>query len=217
LRQALAKYYENGSIPWVTSGAVNHKRVTEPTNYITDAAIQETNCKVFPAGALLMAMYGEGKTRGQVARLELDAATNQALAVIHEVDEEKIDKEYLFRFLDSIYLEIRDQAEGGVQPNLSLGKVKSFKVPLPRLEEQREIVRRIETAFAKIDRLAAEAEKALKLTDRLDQRILAKAFAGELVPQDPNDEPAAVLLERIRTERSAKPKVSRGRRANAVV
>src|SRR5690606_22597029 len=58
----------------------------------------------------------------------------------------------------------------------------NFPIPVPPLEEQREIVRRIETAFAKIDRLAAEAKKALKLTDRLDQRILAKAFAGELVP-----------------------------------
>lgn len=88
---------------------------------------------------------------------------------------------------------------------------------VPDADEQHEIVRRIGAAFAKIDRLAAEAEKALKLTDRLDQRILAKAFAGELVPQDPNDEPASVLLERIRAERGAKPKVRRGRRTSAVV
>lgn len=84
--------------------------------------------------------------------------------------------------------------------------------PVPEPEEQREIVRRIETAFAKIDRLAAEAEKALKLTDRLDQRILAKAFAGELVPQDPTDEPATELLARIREARATAPKPKRGRR-----
>lgn len=199
-KKGVAQYYENGTVPWVTSGAVNNKRVTAPSSYITDRAIQETNCKLFPAGSLLMAMYGEGKTRGQVARLEIDAATNQALAVIHEVDTSKVDQEYLFRFLDSIYLEIRDQAAGGVQPNLSLGKVKSFKIPLPALDEQRETVRRIETTFAKIDGLAAEAAQALKLTDRLDKHLLAKAFAGELVPQDPNDEPAETLLGRIRAE-----------------
>lgn len=82
----------------------------------------------------------------------------------------------------------------------------------PDTDEQHEIVHRIETAFAKIDRLAAEAAQALKLTDRLDQRILAKAFAGELVPQDPTDEPATELLARIREARATAPKPKRGRR-----
>jgi type I restriction enzyme S subunit len=214
-KKGVARFYENAIVPWITSGAVNSKWVTKPSGYITDAAIQETNCKVFPAGSLLMAMYGEGKTRGQVARLEIAAATNQALAVIHEIDASKVDQEYLFGFLDSIYLEIRDEAEGGVQPNLSLGKVKAFKLPLPPLDEQREIVSRIETAFAKIDRLAAEAAKALKLVGHLDQRILAKAFAGDLVPQDPSDEPAETLLARIREARANAPKAKRGRKACA--
>lgn len=88
----------------------------------------------------------------------------------------------------------------------------NFPIPVAPLEEQREIVRRIESAFANIDRLAIEAEKALKLIDRLDQRILVKAFAGELVPQDPNDEPASELLARICAEREALPKSKRGRK-----
>ena len=209
------RYYEQGSVPWVTSGAVNSKTVLEPSDYITETALKETNCKLFPAGSLIMAMYGEGKTRGQVARLGIEAATNQALAVIHDIDADKVNVDYLYRFLDSIYLEIREMAEGGVQPNLSLGKVKAFELPLPTLDEQREIVRQIETAFAKIDRLASEATKALKLADRLDQRILAKAFAGELVPQDPNDEPASVLLDRIREARANAPKKTRPRRTKA--
>jgi type I restriction enzyme S subunit len=83
---------------------------------------------------------------------------------------------------------------------------------VPDTDEQRKIVRRIEAAFAKIDRLAAEAAKALKLLGHLDQRILAKAFAGDLVPQDPNDEPAETLLARIRAERAAAPKSKRGRK-----
>lgn len=87
--------------------------------------------------------------------------------------------------------------------------------PLPPVDEQREIVSRIETAFARIDRLAAEAAKALKLLGRLDQRILAKAFAGELVPQDPTDEPAEALLARIREARAATPNARRGRKARA--
>lgn len=74
--------------------------------------------------------------------------------------------------------------------------------PCPPLEEQYEIVRRIEIAFACIDRLRTEAEAALKLTDRLDQSILARAFSGELVPQNPDDEPAEALLTRIREART---------------
>ncbi|ASQ04915.1 type I restriction endonuclease subunit S [Sinorhizobium meliloti] len=79
------------------------------------------------------------------------------------------------------------------------------------LEEQHEIVRRIEAAFARIDRLTAEARRALELVGRLDEAILARAFRGELVPQDEGDEPAEKLLERIRAERAAAPKAKRGR------
>lgn len=98
------------------------------------------------------------------------------------------------------------------QKTVSKKTLAQILVPLPPREEQREIIRRIETAFAKIDRLAAEAAKALKLLGHLDQRILAKAFAGDLVPQDPNDEPAETLLARIRETKAAAPKSRRGRK-----
>jgi hypothetical protein len=71
------------------------------------------------------------------------------------------------------------------------------------------------TAFARADRLEAEAARARALLDRLEAAILAKAFRGELVPQDPNDEPASVLLDRIRAQRAAAPKPKRGRRASS--
>ncbi|MBS1057970.1 restriction endonuclease subunit S [Gluconobacter kondonii] len=90
-----------------------------------------------------------------------------------------------------------------------------IKIPLAPIEEQAEIVRRIETAFRWIDRLAANATSARKLIDHLDQSVLAKAFKGELVPQDPADEPASALLERIRAERAAAPKAKRGRKKAA--
>lgn len=98
---------------------------------------------------------------------------------------------------------------------LSISKVKGLPVPLCALDEQREIVRRIEAAFARIDRLTAEATRAAHLLDRLDERLLAKAFRGELVPQDPSDEPAEALLARIRTARSETPRPRRGRRPRA--
>jgi type I restriction enzyme, S subunit len=67
------------------------------------------------------------------------------------------------------------------------------------------VVRRIDTAFSWVDRLASETTTARKLIDHLDQAVLAKAFRGELVPQDPNDEPASMLLQRIKAERATGP------------
>lgn len=99
--------------------------------------------------------------------------------------------------------------------SISKTKLSAMNVPVPPFPEAQEIVRRIERAFRKIDRLAAEAQRALALTDRLDEAILARAFRGDLVPQDPADEPASLLLDRIRAERATAPIPKRGRRRSA--
>jgi len=209
------RYYHGADIPWVTSGVVNQRIVREPTELITQAAIDETNCKVFPPGSLLVALYGEGKTRGKVARLEIAAATNQALAVLYDFDD-RVDPDWINLFLEGRYEETRNEAAGGVQPNLNLGLIKAIRLPLPPMDEQRAAIRRVNRAFARAERLEAEAARARALLDRLEAAILAKAFRGELVPQDPNDEPAGLLLERIRAVRGgrAQSQPKRGRTAS---
>ena len=214
-KRGRADYYEGGTIAWVTSGAVNDGIIAHADECITPTALNETNCKIYPAGTLLMAMYGEGKTRGKVATLGIDAATNQALAAIQVHHQGPASPQFVLWYLRSQYLSLRDQAAGGVQPNLNLGIIKRTCIDLPSSSEQGEIVRRIESAFAWIDRLAADATSARKLIDHLDQSVLAKAFKGELVPQDPADEPASALLDRIREERAAAPKAKRGRKKAA--
>lgn len=89
----------------------------------------------------------------------------------------------------------------------------SQMIPLPEIAEQTEIVRRVEQLFAFADQLEAKVASAKSRIDHLTQSILAKAFRGELVPQDPNDEPASVLLERIQAQRAAAPKAKRGRKS----
>jgi type I restriction enzyme S subunit len=94
-------------------------------------------------------------------------------------------------------------------------QLQALSVPLPPISVQERAVAAIHSTFARADRLEAEAARARALIDRLESAILANAFRGELVPQDPNDEPASVLLDRIRAERAAAPKAKRGRRAKA--
>ncbi|MFN5206044.1 MAG: restriction endonuclease subunit S [Pseudanabaena sp.] len=102
---------------------------------------------------------------------------------------------------DQIQKQALNIATGTAQLTIPLGGLRNFQIQLPSLEEQKEIVRRVEKMFAKIDKMEEEYQKAAKLCDRLEQATLAKAFRGELVPQDPNDEPASVLLEQVKREK----------------
>ncbi|MCS3745900.1 type I restriction enzyme S subunit [Xanthomonas arboricola] len=96
---------------------------------------------------------------------------------------------------------------------LSISKVSSLTIPVADLQQQQQIVRRVEQLFAYANQLEAKVTAVKQRIDALTQSLLAKAFRGELVPQDPSDEPASVLLERIRTQRAATPKPKRGRKA----
>jgi len=207
-----SKYYEDGTVPWITSGALNNIFVTKASEMIAEIAIHETNAKIFPIHTLLVALYGEGKTRGKVSELLVEAATNQACAALMFDGAASLIRPYIKLFFQKNYEDIRRLSSGGVQPNLNLGIIKTTVVPLPPKEEQKEIVSEIERRLSVADKTEATLEASLKGAARLRQSILKKAFQGELVPQDPSDEPAAALLERIRAERGeARPAGGRGR------
>lgn len=110
---------------------------------------------------------------------------------------------------------LTELAYGGGKPGLNLSNIRDLAFALPSLEEQTEIVLRVEQLFAFAEQLEAKVATAQARIDRLTQSILAKAFRGELAPQDPNDEPASLLLERIQAQRAAAPKAKRGRKASA--
>lgn len=206
LRTNRAFYADKGT-PWITSSATQKDIVDSSDNYVTQEAIQAHRLKLYPPGTLLIAMYGEGKTRGQVTELGIHATINQACAAIR-ITSDKTHPKFVKLALKARYNEMRDMAEGGNQPNLNLQKVKNFAIPLPSLEEQSEIVRRVEKLFAFADRLEERLSQAQAAVQKLTPALLAKAFRGELVPQDPNDEPASELLKRLQESRteSAKPR-----------
>lgn len=127
-----------------------------------------------------------------------------------------VNPEYLMRFLSSEIgrKKLISKAKHAVnQASINQGDVKACKVPLPSLTEQNEIVRRVDQLFAFADILEDKVASAKSRIDHLAQSILAKAFRGELVPQDPNDEPANVLLERIQAQRASTPQAKRGRKS----
>ncbi|MEH1822093.1 MAG: restriction endonuclease subunit S [Nostoc sp.] len=207
------KYYENGIIPWITSGALNNLFIDKAEEFITPIAIQETNAKIFPKNTLLVAMYGEGKTRGKVAELLIEAATNQACAALILGGLASKIQPLVKLFFQKNYTDIRKLASGGVQPNLNLSMIKSTFLPIPPLQEQVEIIQVVSRLMSMIEIVEKQYQYTGDKLHRLNQSILAKAFRGELVPQDPDDEPASVLLERIRAKReklnNSKPKSDR--------
>ena len=206
-----ARYFDNGTIPWVTSGAVNASRITEAIELITQAAIDETNAKVFPAGTLIVAMYGEGKTRGKISELGIAAATNQACAALLCADLKPEVKGYLRLFFEQHYDDLRSQAAGGVQPNLNLSLIKQTVLPLPPQPEAREICDRVAVHLSQAKALGLELTRRRSAATALRQSILKAAFSGQLVPQDPNDEPASALLARLAAQPADAPATPRRR------
>jgi type I restriction enzyme S subunit len=190
-------FYSANGTAWITSAATSQPLVSHAEEFVTEAAIKAHRLKVFPAGTLLVAMYGEGKTRGQVTELAIEATINQACAAI-VVDESKATKGFIKLVLKANYMQMRALAEGGNQPNLNLSKIKAFPLQLPPVEEQREVVRCVAELFCLADKLNRRYGDTVSRIENLTPSVLAKAFRGELVPQDPNDEPAGEMLKRVR-------------------
>ena len=147
-------------------------------------------------------MIGEGKTRGQVSILDIAACNSQNSAAIR-VSETGLLPEYVFHFLWGQYDATRRIGSGNNQPALNKLRVQEINFPLPPLAEQHRIVAEVERRLSVVQQAEATVGASLKRTERLRQSILKRAFSGQLVPQNPNDEPASVLLERIKAEREA--------------
>jgi type I restriction enzyme S subunit len=199
----------NGDIPWVSSGEVAFCRIQDTRERITKLGLENSSTELHPPGTVLLGMIGEGKTRGQAAILEIEACNNQNSAAIR-VSESGLPPEYVYYYLEGRYELTRRSSSGGNQPALNKERVKAFVIPVPPLAEQKRIVTEVERRLSVIDELEMQVEANLKRAERLRQAILKRAFEGKLVPQDPDDEPASVLLERIRAEREARKQATAG-------
>ncbi len=191
-------FFAPDGIAWVTRAAtwLRHDQGSQ-SEHVTDAAVKVHRLTVYKPGTLLVAMYGKGKTIGQVVELAIDATINQACTAI-QIDESVMHRYFAKLMLQAHYFDMRDLAEGGNQPNLNLAKVRGLELPLPPLDEQVEICRRAERHMGLAGRMDQRFRQACAQLQGVVGDSLAKAFCGELVPQDPTDQPAQALLDRLR-------------------
>ena len=165
------RYWENGDVPWVKTTELQNAELYVTEEHITLCGMEESSAKLVPPETILLAMYGQGKTRGMTAKLKIAATTNQACACI--LPGTRVDQDYLWRYLILSYDKIRAMAQGAGQPNLNGGMVRSFQVPLPPLALQREFA-----AFvAKVDKLAFAVRKSLETAEKLYRQQLSEAFS----------------------------------------
>ena len=164
--------YINGTIPWIRSGEVCKKYITESELYISEEGLRNSSAKYYPINTVLIAMYGA--TAAQCGILKFEATSNQAVCGVLP------QKDFLPEFVYSYFVYIKDalaaQAQGGAQPNISQEKIKNVYFPCIPLSEQKLIVSRLDAAFSHIDELKANAEKQLSEARALFQKSLAKAM-----------------------------------------
>lgn len=214
-RRGDTSYWEEGTVRWVRSGSITNGIIREAREFVTERALRETPLRLWPAGTLLVAMYGEGQTRGRCAELGIEATCNQACAAISLLEPLRVYKHVVRLSFDANYSANRRLASGGVQPNLNVGLIKDMVLSLPPPDQQSRIVAEVDRQFSFIDACERAVDAGLVRSAGLRRSVLKAAFEGRLVPQDPSDEPASVLLERIRPERAAQPVAKRRARQTA--
>ena len=193
--------YYGGKIPWLKTGELKDGYINSAEEFITEEALNKTSVKLNKVGSVLIAMYGA--TIGRLGILNIEATTNQACCACNTFT--GIYNKYLFYYLLSQREELKSKSEGGAQPNISKEKIIRHLMTLPPLEEQKRIVAKIEEVLEKIEEYD-KAEKELSELEKafpqeMKKSILQYAVQGKLVGQNPNDEPASILLEKIKAEK----------------
>ena len=172
--RTISAYYK-GNIPWVKTGEVQDEVIFDTEEKITQAAISNSSAKIYPKGSIVIAMYGQGLTRGRTAKLGVDAATNQACLVLYDINTDMVLPDYLWYYLQGEYQRIRCLAYGNNQPNLSADVINNYPIVIPPISSadatevtQTSIVAEICRRKEMIKDLK---EKAVKIETQSDQRF----------------------------------------------
>jgi type I restriction enzyme S subunit len=170
--------YWNGGIPWVKTGEINYSTIMATEETISDEGMASCSVSIAPPGTLLMALYGQGATRGRVALLGIPSAYNQACAAIQA--DERIDGRFLHAFFVCAYSFIREIGNETTQMNLNVEFVRRIRIALPPIREQRAIVDFVEAETAKLDALTGEAQRAIDLLQERRTTLISAAVTGQI-------------------------------------
>jgi type I restriction enzyme S subunit len=201
-------------VPTVRCGDVRHLRIDTTALKIVARDIEKNYARTrLKGGEVLLAIRGSVGNTAVAPKSLANCNISREVAMIPCIDD--VDSTFVALVLQSKRGQqlLAGKTRGVAQKGINLADVRRLLIALPSRSAQSEIVRRVEQFFAYADQLEAKVAAAQQRIDALTQSLLAKAFRGELVPQDPTDEPASVLLGRIRAQRAATPKPKRGRKA----
>jgi type I restriction enzyme S subunit len=176
-------YWTDGTIPWLNSGSVNRSVITEPSTFITQEAFEKSAAKWVKAGALVMALAGQGKTKGMVAQLGIASTCNQSMAAI--VPAEHFSARFLYWWLTSNYQSIRNLAGGDLRDGLNLEILGSIPTPLLQIAEQSSIATFLDEETSKIDALVEEQRRLIDLLQEKRQAVISHAVTRGLDPAAP--------------------------------
>ncbi|WP_164112009.1 MULTISPECIES: restriction endonuclease subunit S [Sphingobacterium] len=208
--RGIKEYWENGDVKWISSGEVAFNKIYDTKEKITQKGLLNTSTSLHPEGTIVLAMIGEGKTRGQAAILKSAACHNQNTAAIRMLDNHTV-PEYLYYFFVYNYENSRRIGSGNNQKALNQEVINNLVIPFCSCEEQAQIVKEIESRLSVCDAVEQQIKDSLTQAEALRQSILKKAFEGKLLSeaeirasqQEADYEPASVLLEKIKAEKEA--------------
>ena len=149
------EYWRDGTIPWVKTTELQNKIITEVDEHITSKGLAASSAKIVPPNTTLIAMYGQGKTRGMTGYLGISASTNQACACI--LPSPEINSVYIWKYFELSYDKLRNMAKGGNQPNLNGNMIKNFPVLVPPIKRQEEYVQFVN----QVDKSKVAVQKSL--------------------------------------------------------
>ncbi|MCW3002637.1 MAG: Type restriction-modification system, specificity subunit [Conexibacter sp.] len=196
--------YWGGDVAWVSSGEIAWERIASTRETITEAALGTSRARrVHPPGTVLLGMIGEGKTRGQAAILDVEAAHNQNSAAIR-LSPDQMRPEFLFLWFMRQYAETRSLGSGTQQAALNGKLVAAMKVPCPSLADQDEMIAAAREGLDALRRLRGEIADQIVFAERLRASLLHSVLSGQVTAGEPADEPANVLLARVAAERERK-------------
>lgn len=174
-------YWEDGDIPWLNSGSVNDGCITEPSAYITKEGFANSSAKWIPKKALVMALAGQGKTKGMVAQLGIEATCNQSMAAI--IPKPNVLPRYLYWWLVSNYKNIRNMAGGEQRDGLNLEMLGSIPCPLASVPEQTAIANFLDRETGRIDTLVAKKRRLIALLKEKRTALISRTVTRGL-PED---------------------------------